>query len=163
MWRGGEACKKSLGTSEGGRVKGVQEDVKWLRWRVGAEVGENCLDNLGRRGRKFCSQSIREHAGDCGEDGTQRHGGGIAVYDEDFGGRSGWVLVVYVAGERGYETAFRAPSVEADVERLAEFEVPLGKRAGVEVVEEGKLGFMRVSVGGDLRTVFFVGEERQVG
>ena len=55
MGRGGEACKKGLGTSKGRRVEGVQKDIKWLEWRVAAYVGKDCIDNLGRRRRKFCS------------------------------------------------------------------------------------------------------------
>lgn len=122
-------------------------------------MGENCIDNLGRRERKFCGKSIGECADDRGENGTGCQRRSVAVHDENLGGRGGRVLVVEVAGERSYETAFRAPAVEADVEGLAELEVPLGERAGVEVLKEGKLGVMRVSVGGDLGMVLFMGEE----
>ena len=63
-----------------------------------------------------------------------------------------------VTGEGGDEPALRAPSVEADVERLAEFKVPLRKGTGVEVLEERKFGGVRVGVCSDSGMVFFVRE-----
>lgn len=89
-----EACEKRLGTPKRDRVEGVKEDVEWLRWRVGIQVGKDCIDNLGRRRRKFCSQSIGEGAGNCSEDGTGCQSGSIAVYNQDFGRRGGRVLAV---------------------------------------------------------------------
>ena len=64
-----------------------------------------------------------------------------------------------VGCEGGDELAFGAIAVEADVEGLGELEAPLGKGAGVEGVEEGDRGLVRVGVGADLVVVSFVGQE----
>ena len=49
-----------------------------------------------------------------------------------------------MAGEGGEKIVFGAVAVEADVERLGEFEAPLGKGAGVEGVKEGVGGCVGV-------------------
>ena len=88
--------------------------------------------------------------------------GGVAIYYEDLRRRGG-VQVVKVGCEGGDELAFGAVAVEADIERLGELEAPLGEGAGVEGVEEGDGGFMRVGIGAYLVVVLLVGEEREGG
>ena len=66
-----EACKKGLRASERSCVKGVNEEVEGLRRRVAAEVGKDCVEDLGRCRREFRSESVGEGASDCGEDGAR--------------------------------------------------------------------------------------------
>ena len=66
-----------------------------------------------------------------------------------------------VFGEIGDEASFTAVAVEADIERLREFEAPLGKRAGVYCVKSLICIIVRVLIGTDLVVVLFVCEQRQ--
>lgn len=61
-------------------------------------------------------------------------GWGVAVYYENFRGVGGGEGVE-IFGEGCDEFPFGTVAVEADVERLGEFETPLGEGAGVDGVE----------------------------
>ena len=66
-----------------------------------------------------------------------------------------------MVGEGSDETAFGAVTVEANIERLREFEIPLREGTGVERVQDHEGGGMWVLIALHLLIVLFVGEQRE--